>query len=104
MPIAGDWNGDGFDTVGLYDPATGTYFLKNSNSGGMADITFPYGPSSSTWLPTAGDWNADGTFTIGLYDPGTSTWFLRNANSAGSADLVFTFGVNGAKPIAGRWN
>ena len=23
IPIAGDWNGDGIDTIGLYDPSIG---------------------------------------------------------------------------------
>src|ERR1700730_9887863 len=36
LPIAGDWDGDGKDSVGLFDPANGGWFLKNSNSDGIA--------------------------------------------------------------------
>jgi hypothetical protein len=45
-PIVGDWNGDGQDTVGVVRrPAAGalTWLLKNSLSGGAADIDFRYG-------------------------------------------------------------
>ena len=37
IPISGDWNGDGIDTVGFYDQAGGIFYLKNSNSAGPAD-------------------------------------------------------------------
>jgi hypothetical protein len=56
-PIAGDWDQDGVDTVGLYNPATGTFYLRDSNSAGNANYTFRYGPAASTWLPVVGDWD-----------------------------------------------
>ena len=30
--LAGDWDGDGIDSVGLYDSYAGTFHLKNANS------------------------------------------------------------------------
>jgi hypothetical protein len=41
--VAGDWDGDGIDTVGVYRPSTGVFFLKNSNLEGVADSSFPAG-------------------------------------------------------------
>jgi hypothetical protein len=81
LPIAGDWDGNGTDTVGLYDPAHG---------GGK---------------PIAGDWNADGTTSIGLYNA-ASVLYLRNTNTTGFADLVFAYGPAGAGwlPLVGNWN
>ena len=32
IPITGDWDGDGIDTVGFYNPATSVFHLKNSKS------------------------------------------------------------------------
>jgi hypothetical protein len=111
LPIAGDWNGDGIDSVGLYDPTSGNFYLRNSNSTGVADITFQLGPTNSTWKPVAGDWNGDGVDTIGLYDPATGTWRLRNSNSAGAYDSTFTFGPGAPTtadeewmPVVGDWN
>lgn len=51
-PGQGFWGAQ--DTIGLYDPATGTYYLRNSNAAGAADLTFHYGPAPSTRLPLAG--------------------------------------------------
>jgi hypothetical protein len=51
LPIAGDWDDDGRDTVGLYNPSTSVFFLKNSNSAGVADLAVAYGPPNAGWLP-----------------------------------------------------
>ena len=37
--IAGDWDGDGDDTVAVYRPGTGMLYVKNSNTQGNADAT-----------------------------------------------------------------
>jgi len=112
LPIAGDWNnhdtwtGNGTDTIGLYDPATSTFYLRNSNTPGAADLTFGYGPAGLGWLPLAGDFNGDGIDTIGLYDAVTSTFYLKNTNSGGIADLSFVYGAGGLgwAPIVGDWD
>jgi Tol biopolymer transport system component len=96
----------GTETVGLYDPAGGTFYLRNANAAGLADAAFAYGPPGSTWLPLVGDWNGDGADTIGLYDPSAGVFYLRNANSAGNADLAFGYGHGGLgwRPLVGDWN
>ena len=40
-PVIGDWNGDGIDTVGVY--RNGVFYLRNSNTVGVADLAFRYG-------------------------------------------------------------
>ena len=104
VPIAGDWNGDGIDTIGLYVPASGAFFLKNTNGAGDADVVFTYGAGGA--VPIVGDWDGDGVDTVGLYVPETGAFFLRNANSSGAADIVLTFGGPGigAQPLRGDWN
>jgi hypothetical protein len=126
IPIAGDWDGDGFDSVGLYDPNSGYWYLKNSNSAGAADITFLYQPVvSSEAIPVVGDWDGNGTDGVALYDRKTGTWYLKNSLQAGSPDITYTYGPgqpitltpdpcfltippNDQKqdwlPIAGHWN
>lgn len=104
--IAGDWNGDHVSTLGRYVASTATFYLRNTNSNGAADVTFNFGTAGANWIPIAGDWNNDGVDTVGLYDPSTGTFRLRNSNSAGPADVTFSF--TGASsswlPIAGDWN
>jgi len=112
IPLAGDWNHDGYDSIGLYNPATSTFYLRNTtslqgpNDKGYADVTFTYGKANAGWKPIAGDWDGNGTDTIGLYNPAISKFFLRNTNNTGYADETFTFEGAGAGclPIAGDWN
>jgi hypothetical protein len=91
-------------TPGVFDPASGTWYLRNSNSPGAADAgTFQYGAPG--WVPVVGDWNGDGTITVGVVDPATMTWYLRNENSPGVPDVAapFQFGGPGWIPVVGDW-
>jgi hypothetical protein len=56
VPVAGDWNGDNAHTPGVYNPATGTWFLRNSNSAGAGSTAFTYGPRPGA-TPLRGDWD-----------------------------------------------
>lgn len=100
--FAGDWNGDGVDTPGWYDPQTSTWYLRNSLSSGAPDIQFTYGSPGD--IPVVGDWNGDGIDTIGVFRPSTSEWLLRNSLSGGSADISFPFGFASDVPVVGDWN
>ncbi|MDA3895294.1 MAG: C10 family peptidase [Desulfobacteraceae bacterium] len=94
--------GSGTDTIGVYDPATRKFYLRNSNSNGTADVVFGYG--GSEWTPLVGDWDGDGVDTIGVYDPATRKFYLRNSNDNGVADVVFGYGGSGWTPITGDWD
>ncbi len=54
QPITGDWNGDGIDTIGVY--RQGTFYLRNENTIGFAEIIFGLGNPGD--MPIAGDWDA----------------------------------------------
>lgn len=97
-PLAGDWNGDNVDTVGVY--RNGTFFLRNSNTTGFSDIVIPFGNPGDQ--PVVGDWNGDGVDTIGIYRNGI--FYLRNSNTPGPTDSSFVFGNPGDIGIAGDWN
>jgi subtilase family serine protease len=90
-------------TAGVFDPATATWYLRNSNSAGGPDAgSFSYGVPG--WLPVVGDWSGQGSFTVGVVDPATATWYLRNSNTAGAPDAgVFQFGLPGWIPVVGDW-
>ncbi|QQS61304.1 MAG: hypothetical protein IPN70_05470 [Candidatus Moraniibacteriota bacterium] len=96
--LVGDWNGDGWDTIGTYDPAKAKFFLKNQNAPGNADAEFIFNPTNGKGLnnliPLTGDWNGDKIDTVGLFDPQESRFFLLNKNVASnSADFTFQFGT-----------
>ena len=93
-------------TIGLYDGAAGMFYLRDTNTSGLADVAFPYGPAGSNLIPIAGDWTDSGASTIGLYNQATGTVYLRNENTPGLADITFQFGPagNSLVPFAGDWN
>lgn len=93
---------NGTDTLGVYYPNNRTFYLKNSNSLGFADMSIQYGPTGAT--PVSGDWDGNGTATIGVYDPTSQTFYLRNSNTQGFADLTIRYGPPGAIPVVGDWN
>ena len=104
IPLAGNWTGVGtIDGVGIYEPATGTFRLKNNPAtSGAADITVSFG--APNLIPVVGNWDSDTKDTIGVYDPATQTFFLRNANTPGAADKKFSFGPASAKPVSGNYD
>jgi RHS repeat-associated protein len=106
LPLAGDWDGDGVDSIGLYDVKTGTFRLWNGDPVGAPDYQFTFGPGGSNLLPIAGDWDGDGITTVGLYDQKTGRVALTNSNTAPSKDLDFVFqtpaGPKGL-PVVGDW-
>jgi len=66
--VVGDWNGDGIDTPGIF--RDGEWFLRNENSGGIAQINLEFGNPGD--IPFAGDWNGDGTDSIGVFRPSSA--------------------------------
>lgn len=57
--VAGDWNGDGRDTAGVFRPSNTTVYLTNDlpAGGGPAGTADSYGWGSASWIPVAGDWD-----------------------------------------------
>jgi matrixin len=101
--IAGDWDGDGDDTIGIYRPSNATFHLRNSNWAGPADEIISRAAMIGD-IPVVGDWDGDGDDTVGVYRPSTREFFLRNVNTAASADYVMSYGNPGDIPIVGDWD
>lgn len=87
-------------TLGAYED--GTFYLRNSNTAGFADLTIPFGPAGA--MPVVGDWDGDGIVTIGAYDQATRTFYLRNSNTPGVANITIQFGPTGSVPVVGDWD
>lgn len=101
-PCAGDFDGDGVDTVGLHRESTGFVYLRNSHTPGVADVAFYYGNPGDRLL--AGDWIGDGKDTVGVYRPSTTMFHLRFTNSHGIADASFVRGRSTWIPVAGPFD
>lgn len=103
-PLAGDWNGDGFDTPGLFRGGASQFILSNGFQGTIDITPFNFGSLGTKAL--AGDWDGDGVATVGVFNPATGVMALNNTNTAGNGtgDLVFNFGQSGDVPLAGDWD
>jgi len=96
LPVAGNWDGDGKDSVGVFHDGvfsvTNDFFETNGSSvfGFIGD------------RPLTGDWTGTGTRRLGLFHPPTSTMSLETKLGEGP-DINFTFGVASDLPVAGHW-
>ncbi|GAB4555888.1 MAG: hypothetical protein OHK0023_27650 [Anaerolineae bacterium] len=101
LPVTGDWDGDGVETVGVF--RNGTFLLKNENNDG-AGVAYTISFGAAGDLPVAGDWDNDGIETIGVFRPSTGAFYLRNSLTDGAPDFIMSFGQAGDKPLVGDWN
>jgi hypothetical protein len=99
----GDWTGTGHLGIGVFDPATATWFLRSSLSAGAPDVgVFRFGGAG--FKAVAGDWTGAGHAGIGVFDPATATWFLRTEANAGAPDAgQFAYGGSDFLPVVGNF-
>ena len=101
LPVAGDWNSDGIDSIGVFRPSAGQFFLTDDNVlNPNIDQTFNFGTNGD--LPVAGDWNGNGVDTVGVWRPSTTEFFLTNDNI--NINNQFVFGAANERPVAGDWD
>lgn len=109
LPVAGDWEGSGTAGVGLWERASGTFYLKNTLTPGPADATFVFLPpgaaSDPGAVPIAGDFAGHGMSTVGVYSPAAGTFYIRTQNAPGPPDFVIQYGPSNGlfMPLIGRW-
>ena len=100
LPLMGDWDCDGADTVGLYRPATGVVLLGGSNSTGRAVLQFPFGGAGD--VPLVGDWDGDGCDPVAVYRRGEV--LVSNRVGGGNAQSSYFFGEPGDRPFSGDFD
>jgi len=101
LPVVGDWDGDGTQTIGVVRPSAArdsNHLLLRNADGSVLD--FWYGRHGDRVL--VGDWNGDGIWTPAAVRSGA--WSLRNSNSTGAADATVSFGRAGDRYLAGDWD
>ncbi len=101
-PVAGDWDGDGIDEVGLHRESTGLFYWRNRNSTGVADGTIIFGDPGDRFV--AGEWNGlPGYDTPALFRPSDVTFYFRHTLTQGNADETFPWAGAGSGwlPVAG---
>lgn len=103
----GDWDCDGIATPGLYRRSDGYVYLRNSNTQGIADVSYFFGIPND--LPLAGDFNGNGCDTVSIYRPSEGRFYIINElgsadSGLGEADYSYLYGVPGDAPFMGDWD
>lgn len=101
--FAGDWDGDGIDTLGL--SRRGQVFLANTNATTVADRVFWFG--THTDIPYAGDPDGNGTDGLLLHRTASSSVFYlddipNSLVAETSGDLYY--GTSGDQLVVGDWD
>jgi hypothetical protein len=100
-PFAGDFDGNGIDTVGLHRETTGLVYFRNTHTQGVADNEYLFGDPGDRLV--AGDWTGVGFSTPALFRPSSTHFFFRHTNTQGIADSDFTLGDPVMLPVAGSF-
>jgi hypothetical protein len=104
-PVAGDWDGDGIDEVGLHRESTGFFYWRNTLNTGVADGEIFFGDPGDRFV--SGDWGTvDGKDTPGLFRPSDVTFYFRHTLTQGVADSSFAWTGAGSSwlPVSGRFS
>lgn len=107
-PVVGDWDGDGYDQIGMMAPnppyGYSCYSLDTDNDnktfGDGRDRSLCFGTTND--LPFTGDWDGDGKDELGTFRPATARMLLHDL--WGQTLRVTVFGQPGDLPVAGDWN
>lgn len=94
-PVVGDWNGDGKEKVGAWNPSTRVFTLAGES--GFEKIKF----GALGDRPVAGDWDGDGRTDLGVRRSSNASFVLRAANGTTSR---IALGKAADLPVVGDWN
>ncbi|HND56170.1 MAG TPA: VCBS repeat-containing protein [Pirellulaceae bacterium] len=102
IPIAGDWDGDGIDTIGIF--REGRWILDVNGDGKASGPEPPIQYGQAGDQPVVGDFDGDGIDEIGVYRNGV--WYVdTNHNHVlDASDQMIELGGPGKKPVVGDWN
>jgi len=113
IPLAGDFNGDGCDSLSVYRPAEQRFYIADKLPPPIplnqplqafnADRTYIFGVAGDK--PFVGDFNGDGIETVGLHRESTGLIYYLNTHPTGSppADVQYVYGDPGDRLVAGDW-
>jgi len=102
IAVAGDWNGDGIATIGLF--RAGTWILDDNGNGrwDIDDRIVDFGAPGDR--PVVGDFDGDGIDEVGVFRHGT--WYVDTNNNFqhDEGDARYELGGPGDIPVTGDWD
>ncbi len=98
-PLAGDWNGDGCDTVSLWRQSEQRVYVINrleSEAAGLGAVEYWYAAGAAGQVPVVFDHNDNGVDSVAFHDPLTGRVTVEGTESY--------FGDPGDRLVSGRWD
>ncbi len=113
LPVVGDWNGDGYDEIGVLGKRGGKdfFFLDMDRNGAFdlaKDAAFEFKMNGSgNGEPISGDWDGDGSDEVGVLKG--SSWFIDKTGTVynPAVTLINPTRTNTSMkglPVAGDWD
>jgi serine-aspartate repeat-containing protein C/D/E len=102
MPVTGDFNGDGIDSIGVF--REGVWRIDVDGDGRLTghDKIVQFGQPGD--VPVVGDFNGDQVDEIGVYRNGQWIIDIDRDLELSAHDKVFEMGGEGDLPVVGDWD
>jgi protocatechuate 3,4-dioxygenase beta subunit len=102
LPITGDFNGDGIDTIGVFSAGLWRIDINGDGKFNSHDRVVQFGEQGD--IPVVGDFDGDGVDELGTFRNGK--WIIDSNHNGeiDAADKVFTLGESGDQPVVGDFN
>ncbi|HET9137887.1 VCBS repeat-containing protein [Actinophytocola sp.] len=98
VAVPGDYDGDGFADMALFEPA-GIWWIKGLSDGDARMVAF----GRPDDIPVPADYDGNGTTDVAVYRPADGTWHVR-VDDAGEEEQVTVFGAPGDRPVPGDYD
>jgi hypothetical protein len=102
IPIAGDWNGDGIRSVGVFRDGKWHFDMDGDGQWSQSDKIAHFGQKGD--LPVVGDFNGDGFEEIAVFRGGKWIIDINGNRQIDAGDQVIDLGQEGDLPIAGDFD
>ncbi|QDU89881.1 Serine-aspartate repeat-containing protein D precursor [Pirellulimonas nuda] len=100
--VAGDWNGDGIRSVGVFRDGVWELDVNGDGRFDERDATVAFGATGD--IPVVGDWDGDGIDDLGVFRGGHWLVDSNGDRVLDATDQAFDLGAPGDRPIAGDWD
>jgi hypothetical protein len=100
LAVAGDFNGDGIDTVAIFRDGHWTIDVNGDGQITDADVQKDFGQAGDQ--PVAGDFDGDGIDEVGIYRDGN--WLIAIEKDGEATTTEFQLGGPGRLPVVGDFD
>ena len=100
--MAGDWNGDGIDSIGIF--RFGTWLLDVDGNGRWSepDRVAKFGRTGD--VPLVGDFNGDGIDDLAIVRNGKIYLDTNNNRELDANDVAIAYEPEQGEPVVGKWS